>query len=49
LECKKSINEAWNVYVSVLQKAKADRLQEWIEGANEKDVWIAGKYVKNPL
>jgi hypothetical protein len=46
---KKASNEARNTYISAIRKAKADHWQEWIEGANEKDVWIAGKYAKKPL
>jgi Endonuclease-reverse transcriptase len=46
---KHASNVARNTYISALRKAKADHWKGWIEEANEKDVWTAGKYAKNPL
>jgi hypothetical protein len=42
-------NVAHNTYILVLRKSKADHWKGWIEEANEKDVWTARKYAKNPL
>ena len=43
---KRASNMVWNIYISALQIAKADHWQQWLEEANKRDVWIAGKYVK---
>ena len=48
-ESKCASNHARKTYISVLHKAKAEHWKGWIEEAKEKDVWIAGKYAKNPL
>jgi Endonuclease-reverse transcriptase len=48
-EHKRASNEARNTYIAAIRKAKYDHWKGWIEEATEKDIWVAGKYVKSPL
>ncbi|KIJ22827.1 hypothetical protein M422DRAFT_276688 [Sphaerobolus stellatus SS14] len=42
-------NQARNTYNSAIRRAKQDHWKNWLENANERDIWVAGKYSKNPL
>ncbi|KAF8572985.1 hypothetical protein K439DRAFT_1248997, partial [Ramaria rubella] len=42
-------NQAWNTYTAALRKTKTDHWKGWLENIDENDIWMAGRYAKNPL
>ena len=40
---------ARNAYTAALRKAKSLHWKNWLEKADEKSIWVVGKFSKNPL
>ncbi|KIM37967.1 hypothetical protein M413DRAFT_76540, partial [Hebeloma cylindrosporum] len=36
-------------YTKMMDKAKAQHWKAWLEDANEKSIWIAGRYASKPF
>ncbi|KIJ35029.1 hypothetical protein M422DRAFT_262767 [Sphaerobolus stellatus SS14] len=42
-------NHTRNTYNKAVRKAKLSHWKDWLENINERDIWTACKYAKNPL
>jgi ribonuclease HI len=42
-------NEVRNKYIAAVRKTKNEHWKTWLENIDEHDIWVAGKFAKNPL